>query len=170
MEIKAQKDQFDYIYRVYYKQLFIFAKRYVAEDEDCCDLVGDVFEYLWAHFDSVNLPTVQSYLYTILRAKCISLLRRRKTEQRFIDYAMASSQKYDTEDHIREMKEREEKIKQVLDSLPPVTLAIFTRCFVQHMKYAEAAADLQVSVATVKKHIVRALKQIRDLREVPQER
>lgn len=56
MEIKAQKDQFDYIYRVYYKQLFIFAKRYVAEDEDCCDLVGDVFEYLWAHFDSVNLP------------------------------------------------------------------------------------------------------------------
>lgn len=83
---------------------------------------------------------------------------------------MASSQKYDTEDHIREMKEREEKIKQVLDSLQPVTLAIFTRCFVQHMKYAEAAADLQVSVATVKKHIVRALKQIRDLREVPQER
>lgn len=170
MEIKAQKDKFDHIYRTYYKQMFIFAKRYVAEDEECYELVDDVFEYLWAHFDSVNIATVQSYLYTILRAKCISLLRRRKTEQRYIDYALASSLKYDTEDHIREMKEREEKIRQVLDSLPPVTRAIFTRCFVEHMKYAEAADDLQVSMATVKKHIVKALKQIRDLRENAQER
>lgn len=170
METEAQNDQFDHIYREYYKPLFIFAKRYVAEDEDCCDLVDDVFEYLWTHFDSINIFTVQSYLYVLLRGKCISYLRRRKVEQKYIDYALASSQMYDTEDHIREMKEREVIIRQVFDTLPPVTRAIFTRCFVEHMKYAEAAEDLQISLGTVKKHIVKALKLIRDMREMPCER
>lgn len=48
--------------------------------------------------------------------------------------------------------------------LPETTRTIFSLCFVEHMKYAEAAEQLHVSLSTIKKHIVRALKLIRESR------
>ena len=160
------REEFDYIYRKYYRSLFVFAKRYLEEDDDCHDLIDDVFEHLWTHFDNVQKATVQPYLYTLLRTKCIDFLRHKKTEQKFIDYAQASSERYDSNEHIRELEERERKIKEVIDSLPPTTQEIFCLCFVEHKKYTEAAEELQVSVSTIKKHIVRALKLIREKRKM----
>ena len=161
----SQREEFDQIYREYYRPLFIFAKRYLEEDEDCHDLIDDVFEYLWNHFENIHISTIQSYLYTLLRGKCIDFLRRKNTELKYMHYAMASSVRFDTEEHIRELKERERKIKEVIDSLPSTTRNIFVLCFVEHKKYAETAEVLHISVSTVKKHIVRALKLIRENRE-----
>lgn len=161
----SQREQFDSIYREYYKPLFVFAKRYLEASDDCHDLVNDVFEYLWSHFDCIHPPTLQAFLYQLLRSRCIDFLRRKKTEQKFVDYAMASSERFDSSEHIRDLQEREQKIREVLNSLPITTRTIFTLCFVEHKKYAEVAEKLGISPSTVKKHIVMALKIIREGRE-----
>lgn len=161
----SQQEDFNHIYRSSYRALFVFAKRYLEEDEDCHDLVNDTFEQFWTHFDDIRTSTALPYLYTLLRRKCIDFLRKKKTEQKYLDFTMASSERYDSADHIRELEERERKIKQVLDSLPSPTKRIFTLCFVERKKYTEAAEILEISVSTVKKHIVRALKLIREQRE-----
>ena len=161
----SQREDFDHIYREHYKALFIFTKRYLEEDEDCHDLLNDAFENLWTHFDDIHIDTALPYLYTVLRRKCIDFLRKKKTEQKFIDFCKASSDRYDSHEHIQELKERERQIKEVIDSLPDTTREIFCLCFVEHKKYAETAETLEISVSTVKKHIVRALKIIREKRE-----
>lgn len=161
----SKREDFDYIYRKYYKQLFIFAKRYLAEDEDCHDVINDAFEHLWTHFDQIQKDSMLPYLYTTLRSKSIDHLRKQKTQQKYIDFCMTSSEKYDNLEHIQEMEDRERRIKEVIDSLPETTRRIFCLCFVERKKYQEAADILQISVSTVKKHIVRALKLIREKRE-----
>ena len=107
-------------------------------------------ETAWAEFEEI---------------RNLDFLRKKKTEQKYLDFTMASSERYDSADHIRELEQRERKIKQVLDSLPSPTKRIFTLCFVERKKYTEAAEMLEISVSTVKKHIVRALKLIREQRE-----
>lgn len=161
----SQREEFNRIYRENYRALFLFAKRYLDEDEDCHDLLNDASENLWVHFDTLHIDTALPYLYTVLRRKCIDFLRKKKTEQKFINFCIASSERYDSIEHIREMEERERKIREVIDSLPATTKEIFSLCFVERKKYAEAAEILEISVSTVKKHIVRALKLIREKRE-----
>lgn len=154
---------FDHIFREYYTPLFIFAKRYVSDDEDCHDLVNDVYEDAWSHFHDIRPESVQCYLYTDLRRKCIDYLRRKKTHQRYIELTKALTDHYDSTEHIRQMEERERYAIHVVNSLRPPTQEIFRLCFVERKKYAEAAQILGISVSTVKKHIVRALKLIRGI-------
>lgn len=160
------REEFDHVFRKYYAPLFVFAKRFVEDEEDCHDLVDDVFEDVWTHFHDIKSEAIKSYIYVDLRWKCLDFLRRKQTERRYINSAKALSDRFDTDEHIREMEERERKIKQVLDSLKPPTKEIFTLCFVEHKKYAEAAEVLHVSIATIKKHIVRALRLIREQRSM----
>lgn len=159
--------EFDIIYKRYYTPLFIFAKRFVEDDEDCHDLLNDVFEDVWVHFQEIKQEAIKVYLYTVLRRKCLDFLRHKKTERKFFDFSYALMERYDTMDRIREMEERETRIQIVLDTLPPPTKEIFVQCFVEHKKYMETAEALGISISTVKKHIVRALKMIRKMREAP---
>lgn len=160
-----QQEEFNDIFTRYYTQLFIFAKRFVDDDEDCHDLVDDVFEDVWLHFSDIHIEAIKPYLYTSLKRKCIDFLRHQQAARRYCDFTLIFSDKYDTTEHILEMESRERKIKIVLNNLPTTTKEIFTLCFVEHMKYAEAATKLGISISTVKKHIVKALKLIRQMRE-----
>ncbi len=159
------QEEFNDIFKRYYTPLFIFAKRFVVDDDDCHDLVNDVFENVWLHFGELHFEAIKSYLYTNLRNKCIDFLRHKQAAQRYCDFTLIISDRYDSIERIIEMENRESQIKDVLNRLPDTTKYIFTLCFVEHMKYAEAAAQLNISISTVKKHIVRALKLIRQMRE-----
>lgn len=158
------KKEFDHIFREYYTPLFIFARRYIEDVDDCHDLVNDVFENVWIHFQEIRQESLCSYLYVMLRRKCLDFLRRQKTRQKYELFMLALAERYDSWEQIREMEEKEVIIKDTILALPDTTRKIFTLCFVEHQKYAEAAQLLGVSVSTIKKHIVKALKLIRERR------
>ena len=82
----------------------------------------------------------------------------------WISYGARKPVRFDSTDRILEMEEREAIIKKTIEMLPDTTRTIFILCFVEHKKYAEAAEVLHVSLSTIKKHIVRALKLIRESR------
>lgn len=157
-------EEFDDIFKEYDAQLFIFARRFVDDVDDCRDLVNDVYEDVWIHFHDIRRDSLRSYLYTDLRHKCVDFLRRKKTRMKYQELTLALADRFDSLERIREMEERERIIKQTIDLLPDTTRTIFSLCYVEHRKYAEAAEELDVSVSTIKKHIVRALKLIRESR------
>ncbi|MBO5205045.1 MAG: RNA polymerase sigma-70 factor [Prevotella sp.] len=159
------KETFDRIFRQYYRQLYVFANRIVADDEESCDLVHDCFEELWIHINDTDEQSARQFLYTCLRRKCIDHLRHKEAGQRYIMLTATVTSKWDTEADIEQMEQREQQIKECIEALKPPTREIFTLCYVEHKKYAEAAELLGVSVSTIKKHIVRALKYFRERRK-----
>ena len=77
------QEEFDHIFREYYAQLFVFARRFIDDIDDCHDLVNDVYEDVWLHFQDIRQEAVRSYLYTNLRHKCVDFLRRKKTRKKY---------------------------------------------------------------------------------------
>lgn len=160
-----KEESFDNIFRQYYRQLYIFANRIVADDAESCDLVHDCFEELWIHFNDMKECSVRQFLYTCLRRKCIDHLRHKQAGQRYITLTKVITSAWDTDESIETLERREQQIRESIEQLKSPTREIFTLCYVEHKKYAEAADMLGISISTVKKHIVRALKYFRDRRE-----
>lgn len=156
---------FELLFKTFYRPLFVFAKRFIAQDEECHDLVGDVFEDVWAHYASIRPEAARQYMYTLMRRKCIDRLRHLGSEHRYIEFMARLSEPWADASRQMEMEERERQVGEALDQLGPTTRRIFSLCYVDHHKYAEAADILGISVSTVKKHIVRALRIMRERRE-----
>lgn len=161
--MQTQKD-FDQIFTQYYKPLFIFAKRFFSDDDECHDMVGDAFEDLWTHFPSVRQEAVKQYLYTCLRRKCIDRLRKSKSEKRYVEMQMILTESFENPSLNIENQERQLFVAQTLESLGSPTKEILTLCYLERHKYSEVAEIMGISVSTVKKHIVKALKIIRERR------
>ncbi len=55
----THQEVFSDTFKKYYTLLFIYAKRFVADDDDYHDLVNDVFENAWLHLDEQHVyPTL----------------------------------------------------------------------------------------------------------------
>lgn len=157
--------EFDALFRQHYAELFVFAKRFLQLDADCEDVVADAFEDLWRHLDRLDAATVRPFLYKSVRNNCIDHLRRQSTRRQYAALMAAVSLDYESADWLAELREREQTVQRVVDSLPDYTRQIFSACYVDHKRYAEVAAEQGISVSTVKKYVMRALALIAAQRE-----
>ena len=134
---------FEALFKGYYMQLFCFARNMVNDEEECRDIVGAAFEGVWKRLAEIDEKTVRAYLAAYYKAV---------TEDVMTDEGMA------------ENDERTHVIRQVLDAMNPTTREILTACYVDGKKYREVAEDRGISISTVKKHMVAALRTIREAR------
>lgn len=67
--------EFDEIFRLYYSQLFSYALQMINDQEECHDIVSSAYEYIWANFKKIKKESAKTYLYTIVKTKCINYLR-----------------------------------------------------------------------------------------------
>lgn len=58
--------------------------------------------------------------------------------------------------------ERLQDIMKVIDTLKPKTRLVLQECYINHKTYKDVAEELEISTSGVKKHIVAALKTIRE--------
>lgn len=156
--------EFDYIFRLYYEPLYRFAHQYIADQEDCHDIVSAAYESAWRNFAHIEMETVRAYLYTTVRNAIIDLLRKREKQQRYIAYATLMSERYISNEHLAEHDDNVRLINKVLDEIGPPTSDILKACYIEEKKYKEVAEEMGVSIATVKKHMVKALRMIRELK------
>ena len=61
-----------------------------------------------------------------------------------------------------EEDERLTDIKNVIKTLSPKTQLVFQECYINKRKYKEVAEELDITADGVKKHIIKALKTIRE--------
>lgn len=60
-----------------------------------------------------------------------------------------------------ELREKEKKAMEALEALPKQELAVVKAIILENKKYKEAAEELQISINTLKTHLSRALKHLR---------
>ena len=162
--IMGEVDLFNQLFRQYYQPLLFFALQYITDEEECHDIVNGVFEKAWQHIHQIDESTAKSFLYTSVRNRCIDSLRRMKLKQQYIEFTELMSERYIQADEQIEQKEIKQRIYEVLNVLKPPTKEILEACYIQGKKYKEVAEEMKINIATVKKHMVKALKILRDLK------
>lgn len=166
----GREARFEALFRTHYGGLLRFARVYVREREQAEDLVHDVFLRVWEqHADSSGAAVTTAYLYGAVRNCAIDFLRHQAVARRYELGGFAGDGESrghvvaeDGQEHDGFAEaEMDRAIQVAIDGLP-------TRCrqaFLLHrrggMTYAEVAAVMQTSPATVKAQMGRALKALR---------
>ena len=154
------KATFDRMFREWYAQFFYFAYHFINDAEVCKDIVSDAFEYLWRNYDKIEESTVKTYLYTIIRTRCIDYLRRQNIHEEYLEFTSQVTHKI-MEADAQEPDDRILHIRKAMEKLTPNNRHILEECFIQKKKYQEVAREIKVSVAAIHKNIVRALRILR---------
>lgn len=157
----SKKSRFEAIYTAHYVQLYYFALHIIDNDDACKDLLSDVFANLWNHLDEVADSNVKSYLFTSVHNHAVDIMRRETRQTQYTEDYLHEAELYYYE--MPDNGDTDRLVAQMFAQLTPPTDQILRMCYLQRMKYAEVAESLQISPNTVKKHISKALKILREL-------
>ena len=163
--IKATDDYlaFEKLYKRFYYILTHYAYRYMKCPELANDMVSEVFYKLWKKRDSISVTTsLQSYLFTAVRNKCLDQLRVENRVDKCDDSVLVdldSSSSTPLQHAIAE--ELQQKIESAIEALPKDRRRVFRMSRDNGLKYKEIADTLGISIKTVETQMGRALKFLR---------
>ena len=151
------KQTFEQIFRHHYDGMFRLARRMLGDDAESKDVVSDVFASLLGKDETeLKTDTLQGFLLTSVRNRCVNLLVHKQKEQ-----AAIVNLKDNEEDGIGQ--EKLNALRDYIDTrLPELSQKILRLRFQQGLKYREIADALQVSEVTVYNHLSQSLKQMKE--------
>ena len=76
-----EKQAFEQIFRCHYDGMFRLARRMLGSDEESKDVVSDVFAQLLNSHADLRPDTLQGFLLTSVRNRCVNLLAHKQREQ-----------------------------------------------------------------------------------------
>lgn len=147
------KREFETVFRRHYDGMFRLARKMLGDDAESKDVVSDVFAHLLDSGKDLRTDTLQSYLLTSVRNRCINLLvKKQRTQAVVVDL--------NTENTDRELLD--DMYHYIDGQLPPLSQQVLRLRYQQGLKYREIAEALQVSEVTVHNHLSESLKQMKD--------
>lgn len=151
---------FDNIYEMYSKRLYGFVLRYVKQKEDAEGIVQEVFIKIWETRNKIDIyASFDSFIFTIAYNTTINVLRKRVNEHKFHDRLKSVQQITEADQIIDDIyfKEINTHLQSVIDKLTPRQKEIFQLCREVGLTHEEIAKKLNISVNTVKNHMVTTL-------------
>lgn len=157
---KDDEDALRILFFQFYAPLCVFAGRYVDSRMVCEDIVQDVFARIWERRRHILVASsFRNFIVTMVRNACIDHLRREEQACNWRQWRMETGQ--DSCGDIYTMQELQDILEKALEKLPDNVRASFVMSRFEGKKYAEIAAERQVSVKTVEAHISKALRLLR---------
>lgn len=152
--------EFEHHFKSLYKPLCLFALRYTDPVDDAEDIVQQAFADVWDKNRAGNvIGNLKAYLYQAVRNRSLSFTSQPVN-------AEATEQLPDVEDTSEEedilRSERDARLWDAIDQLPPERKKIFLLSKRDGLKYQEIAEELNLSVKTVENQMSKALKALRE--------
>ena len=160
---EGDANSFEILFHKYYQELCNYSMGILGDAEKAEDVVQDAFVYLWENRQKINITiSLKSYLYQSVRNGALKIIRTLALEQRhmprlteFIEYLEKSEF---SEDELIKLQ----KIEQAIDELPLQCKNVFLMSFMDQKSYKQISDELGVSLNTVKTHVSKAYRIIRE--------
>ena len=157
---QGDKEAFHFLYRHYFDSLQEYAMRYVYDYQDAQDIVQDAFLSLWVNTDQYDPSrNIVTYLLVIVKNACINHLRNLKIRDSHRDKiveAMLFSNLEDPE------TDPELTLKLFREAEARVEHHILLEHIVRRKKISVIAEEMGIAESTVKTHLKRTLKTLRE--------
>lgn len=151
---------FERFFKENYSKFCFFALRYVNDEDACRDIVSSGFEHIWKNDSMDNVAGWRSYMLSYIHNKCVDHIRHESVHKKYAEFYLAAAKE---ETAVSDgADERIALMGRLIDTLTAKTRLVLQECFVNGKSYKEVAAELEIGVSTVHKHISKALKTLRE--------
>lgn len=146
------------IYEQHHSWLHGWLKGKLHNACDAADLAHDTFVRILGARNAAQILEPRDYLATIARGLLVDRYRRRAIEQAYLDTLAARPQPVVVSEEDKALIiETLLAVDKALSSLGPRAQRIFMLSQMDGLSYQQIADQLQVSLTTVKKHMIRAI-------------
>ena len=166
----GDKGIYKQLFQSNYKNLVLYAKKFVMDTEVARDIVQDVFIYIWEKRQNINIDrSLSNYLFRAVHNASINFLKRESTKQEYIRHFLIDlnkgSYKTAASENAHEIvvhKDLLERIEMIIETLPEQCRNIFKMSRFRGLKNKEIAEIYAISPRTVETQIYRALKVLKE--------
>ena len=155
---------FEILFRTYYRELYYFAYGYVMDEMEADDVVQGVFSDVWEIRIQLSRPlNIKAYLYTSVKHACLRYFRRFKITDEYksrqaeaLLLAFAAGEAEETDDEVVQ------RVRKAMENLTQQQIRIVEMHIFDGLTYQEIASQLELSENTVRTHLKRAYKILRE--------
>lgn len=153
-------EEFERNFKSLYKPLCLFALRFTGCVADAEDVVQQAFVDVWDKSrEGALIDNLKAYLFRAVRNRSLSLV----TAAGNVELADSFPEQEDTSEEERiHTAERDARLWEAIDHLPPERKKIFLLAKRDGLKYQEIAEELHLSIKTVENQMGKALKTLRE--------
>lgn len=143
----------------HYKEMVIYAQKYLYDLGESEDIVQEIFVQLWEKSDQSNIHTsTKSYLFAMVRNKSLNFLKSVKITDN-LEVLQKLNQKetyYESENKEKIISEKFEDVNKLIQAMPIGMKEIFELKYLSDYSYSEIATELNIAPTTVKTQLKRA--------------
>jgi len=156
----GDRKMYNQIFDQYYSRIRYFAYKLTGSQEDSEDVTLESFAKLFAKNTDFNtVASIQAFLYIATRNACFNLLKYQhkvRAGNKEVLHLAGGESDPDPDPAIVE-SELIRMLYEAIESLPPERKKVFKLLYIDGLKIAEVAAQLNISPHTVKSHRAKAI-------------
>lgn len=163
-----EAESFEFLFKTNFTQLIRYAAEIVKDPDVAEEIVENSFVKYWENRESINSSPLQ-YVYKSVYYSCLNHLKHIKIENTYklyfhnhiVPLEMENQQQNYPLNHLM-TEELQTLLQKTINELPDQCRKVFELSRYENLTNEEISINLDMTVNTVKTHIGRALKKLRE--------
>lgn len=162
--VLQDKKMFEVLYKQHYKQLFAIAYRYVGRPQAAEEIVHDVFINIWNKGRQLKIEhSLKSYLIKSVINTSLNLIKKEKLDMEKRLKYISEQDGFTSEETTKDAEEALLKgLESALELLPEKCRQVMYLSRFGKLKQQEIAAQMNISIKTVKNHLTYGFQKLRE--------
>lgn len=160
---KTKETAFSIIYKEYYRDYAYLAYQILKDVQVAEDIAQTLFVRFWQRKDYSGIQTMsdlRGFLYRSCQNLCFNYLKSKNVHQKSVDAYQKINNR--TETYFLESFQIAASINAALKRMSVQRLAAFRLIYFENQNYQDAAQRMGVSINTLKVHLKKAVKELRN--------
>lgn len=161
---KGKKKALEKVFTLYFPRLEKYACQFIANQQEAEDLVQEVFVQVWENRKTIQPQSnFDSYLFTLVRNRCLNVLKKRSVEKNYIEKMQAGSEElyaisFEAEEEFISMEKMLHKeLENIIAEMPERCQTAFRLKWIEGKKIREIAEVMNISTTMVDKHLAKGM-------------
>jgi RNA polymerase sigma-70 factor (family 1) len=150
---KGDEEAFVEIYRRYWRRLYNSAFKRLKDEDQCEDVVQNIFTDLWERRNGLEITNIEAYLTTAVRFQVIKFSSRNLSKNHFVDLVETTLTSSLLTDSSLLDDELAELLRLWMSALPEKRRKIFVMHFIEGLDTNHIAEQLGLSQKTVQNQL-----------------
>ena len=159
---EGDEDALKEIFDIYYESLCVYSVQITEQESESEDIVQDLFIRIWVKKLYRNITHLHTYLFLAVRNESIKYAKQNNSYEDIKDLEELAYDSWDDNFAEEAIAEKRNKLNDTLQQLSPKEYQVLTEIIVNDKHYQEVADEMHISINTVKTHLKRAMKTLRN--------